>query len=161
MWRNRFVSGRWVPVVGEPTGQGLGMPVIVVTRLRLQDPSDLDDFFAAAVALVEQAKSSSGTLGTNALAEANNTWWSCTAWNSYDSMHSFVNTDPHKSTMSRLDDWCSEASFVHWEQDSAQLPGWQESYRRIVADGTSADLTNATAANATRNFPPPVETAGA
>ena len=133
------------------------MPVVVVTRLRLQDPSDLDPFFAAAVALVEQAKGSSGILGTDALAEANNTWWSCTAWDSYDSMGSFVNTDPHKSTMSRLDDWCSEASFVDWEQTSATLPGWRESYRRIVADGTSAELTRATEANASRQFPPPVE----
>ncbi len=135
------------------------MPVIVVTRLRLRDHSQLDDFFAAAVALVEQAKGSSGIHGTDALAEANDTWWSCTSWDSYDSMRSFVNTDPHKHTMARLDDWCSEASFVDWEQASAELPGWQESYRRIVADGTSAELTYATDANASRNFPPPVETA--
>jgi heme-degrading monooxygenase HmoA len=131
--------------------------VIVVTRLRLKDHSYLDDFFAAAVALVEQAKSSRGILGTDALAEANDTWWSCTAWDNYDSMRSFVNTDPHKSTMSRLDDWCSEASFVDWEQVSAQLPDWQESYRRIRADGTSANLTDPTDTNASRNFPPPVE----
>ena len=46
---------------------------------------------------------------------------------------------------------------VDWEQASAQLPDWHESHRRIVADGTSADLTDASDANASRNLPPPVE----
>ena len=133
------------------------MPVIVVTRLRLQDPSDLNDFFGAAVALVEQAKNSPGVLGTDALAEANNTWWSVSAWDTRDSMQRFVNTDPHFSTMSRLDDWCDEASFVDWVQETADLPGWQESYRRIVADGTSAMLSRASDANESRHFPAPVE----
>ena len=31
------------------------MPIVAVTRLRLRDHGLLDDFFAAAVALVEQA----------------------------------------------------------------------------------------------------------
>jgi hypothetical protein len=132
------------------------MPVIVVTRLRLQDPSDLNDFLTAAVALLEQAKNSSGVLGTDALAEANNTWWTCSAWDTRDSMQGFVNTDPHRSTMSRLDEWCDEASFVDWEQESAELPGWPESHRRIVADGTSAALSRPSDAHETRQFPAPV-----
>jgi hypothetical protein len=37
------------------------MPVIVVTRLRLRDPVLLDEFFTAAVAVLEQAKSAGGT----------------------------------------------------------------------------------------------------
>ena len=38
------------------------MAVIVVTRLRLKDHSYLDDFFTAAVALLEQAQGSPGIL---------------------------------------------------------------------------------------------------
>ena len=34
------------------------MPVIVVTRLRLKDPAVVDEFFASAVAVVEQAQKS-------------------------------------------------------------------------------------------------------
>jgi hypothetical protein len=33
-------------------------PVIVVTRLRLREPEPLDEFFAAAVAVAEQARNS-------------------------------------------------------------------------------------------------------
>jgi heme-degrading monooxygenase HmoA len=133
------------------------MPVIVVTRLRLRDHALLDDFFTAAVALLEQAKNSTGNLGTDVLAEANDTWWSCSAWLDRQAMRSYVSTDPHASTMARLDDWCDEASFGDWEQDRADLPDWQTAYQNLVAGGKSAELAHASAANATRSFPAPVE----
>ena len=55
------------------------MPVIVVTRLRLRDPALLDEFFTDAVAAIEQAQKSEGNLGADALADANNAWWSVSA----------------------------------------------------------------------------------
>ena len=133
------------------------MAVIVVTRLRLKDHSYLDDFFTAAVALLEQAQGSPGILSADALAEANDAWWSRTAWQDRDTMRSFVTTDPHHSTMDRLDDWCDEATFADWEQDDPALPDWPTAYRHLVADGRSATLTDASRANETRSFPPPVE----
>ena len=98
------------------------MAVIVVTRLRLKDHDCLDDFFAAAVALLEQANKSAGILGADALAEANDAWWSCTTWHDRDAMRAYVNTEPHLSTMSRLGDWCDEATFVDWEQPGSICP---------------------------------------
>jgi hypothetical protein len=133
------------------------MPVIVVTRLRLKDPALLDDFFAAAVGSLEQAKASEGSLGTNVLADANNAWWTLTAWQGRRQMHKFVGGEPHRSTMARLDDWCDEATFVDWEQDGPALPDWQTSHRRLVADGQVASLTQPSAEHQTRAFPPPVE----
>ncbi len=133
------------------------MPVIVVTRLRLKDPALLDEFFTAAVASLEQAKKSDGSLGADVLADANDTWWTVTAWQERRPMQAFVGTEPHRSTMARLDDWCDEATFVDWEQQGADLPDWQTSYRRLVADGEVASLTHASDAHRTRAFPPPVE----
>jgi hypothetical protein len=133
------------------------MPVVVVTRLRLRDPALLDEFFTAAVAVLEQAKNSSGNLGADVLADANNAWWTLTAWQARDSMKAFVGTEPHLSTMAQLDDWCDEATFVDWEQASEDLPDWQTSYRRLVADGQAAGLTYASDAHQSRSFPPPVE----
>jgi len=134
------------------------MPVIVVTRLRLRDPALLDEFFAAAVAVLEQAKGAGGNLGADVLADANNAWWTCTAWQERASMHAFVRTEPHVSTMGRLDDWCDEAMFTDWEQDSGDLPDWQTCYRRLVTDGQAASLPHASDAHLTRAFPPPIET---
>jgi hypothetical protein len=58
--------------------------------------------------------------------------------------------------MSRIDDWCDEATFVDWEQDGAGLTDWQEGYRRIVAAGQATSLTHGTAAHGARGFPAPV-----
>jgi hypothetical protein len=133
------------------------MAVIVVTRLRLRDPSLLDEFFTHAVAVIEQAQNSAGNLGTDALAEANNTWWTVSSWQDRGSMRTFVDTEPHQTTMSMIDHLCDEATFVDWEQDSAELPDWQTSHQHIVADGQAAALSNASAANESRAFPAPVE----
>jgi hypothetical protein len=37
---------------------------------------------------------------------------------------------------------CGEATFVDWEQATSDLPDWQTSYGRLVADGQVATLTN-------------------
>ena len=134
------------------------LAVIVVTRLRLRDPALLDEFFTAAAAALEQAKRSAGSLGSDVLADAANTWWTVTSGRALRrATRAFVAAEPHRDTMSRLDGWCDEATFADWEQDSADLPGWQECWQRIVADGQVAGLSHATPANATRDFPAPVE----
>ena len=132
------------------------MAVVVVTRLRLANKGVLDEFFTAAVALLEQAQKSPGILNTDVLAEAHDTWWSCTSWRDRDAMQAFVNTDPHHATMSSLDGWCDEASFVDWDQDGADLPGWQAAFDRLVGQGHSAALSNPSPNNAARTFAPPV-----
>ena len=132
------------------------MPVIVITRLRLRDPAFFDEFFASAVAVVEQAQGTEGNLAAAVLAEANNTYWTRTAWQERSSMDSFVGTEPHLSTMGRIDDWCDEATFVDWEQASADPVDWQEGHRRLVADGQAAQLTHGTDAHQTRDFSVPV-----
>ena len=132
------------------------MPVIVVTRLRLRDPALFDEFFSAAVAATEQAQGSDGNLGADVLAEANNTYWTRTSWRDRGAMDAFVGSEPHLSTMGRIGEWCDEATFTDWEQASGELPDWQDGHARIVANGQSAALTNATDAHRTRGFPAPV-----
>jgi heme-degrading monooxygenase HmoA len=132
------------------------MPVIVVTRLRLKDPGLFDEFFAAAVAVTEQATSSEGNLGADVLADANNVFWTRTGWRARGAMQAFVGTEPHLATMARLDDWCDEATFTDWEQSDPGLPDWQTGYEHLVADGQVASLTHATDAHQTRAFPAPV-----
>jgi hypothetical protein len=132
------------------------VPVIVITRLRLRDPAFFDDFFASAVAVVEQAQATEGNLGAEVLAEANNTYWTRTAWQGRAEMDNFVGAEPHLGTMGRIDDWCDEAAFVDWEQPAAGALDWQEGYRRLVADGKASTLTYGTEANQTRDYPAPV-----
>ena len=133
------------------------MPVIVVTWLRLRDPPRLDEFFTDAVAAIEQAMKPEGNLGADALADANNAWWSVTAWQERRLMQAYVDTEPHLGISARLDHYCDEATFVDWEQASADLPDWQTSWRHLTADGKAAELTRPSAANQTRDFPRPVQ----
>jgi quinol monooxygenase YgiN len=133
------------------------MPVIVVTRLRLKDPTLLDEFFTDAVAAIEQAMKSDGNLAADALADANNAWWSVSAWQDRRQMQAYVGSEPHLDISARLDHYCDEATFVDWEQASPALPDWPTSWRHLTADGKSADLTQPSAANQTRDFPPPVQ----
>jgi hypothetical protein len=132
------------------------MPVIVVTRLRLRDPALFNEFFAGAVAVVEQAQGTEGNLSADVLADANNTYWTRTAWQGRAEMGGFVGTEPHLSIMGRIDDWCDEATFVDWEQPSAGPLDWQDGYRRLIADGQVSRLTHGTDAHRTRDFPAPV-----
>ena len=133
------------------------MPVIVVTRLRLRDAALPDEFFTDAVAAIEQATKSEGNLGADALADADNAWWSVSAWQDRRLMRAFVGTEPHRDISARLDHYCDEATFVDWEQASPDLPDWPTSWRHLTADGQVAELTHPSAANQTRDFPPPVE----
>jgi len=71
-------------------------------------------------------------------------------------MDAFAGSQPHLNTMGRPGDWCDEATFIDWEQPGVDMPHWQEGYRRLVADGHVASLTNASDAHHTRNFPAPV-----
>src|SRR5260370_39501663 len=98
------------------------MPVIVVTRLRLRDPALFDEFFGAAIAVTEQAKASDGNLGADVLADANNVFWTMTAWQGRGQLDAFVRTEPHLTTIARIDGWRDDGNFVHWEQDSTALP---------------------------------------
>ena len=100
------------------------MAVIVVTRLRLKDPALLDEFFIDAVAAIEQAQKSDGNLGVDALADANNAWWSVSAWQERRPMHAYVRSEPHQTIRSKIDHYCDEATFADWEQDSPDLPDW-------------------------------------
>ena len=132
------------------------MPVIVITRLRLKEPALFDEFFASAVAAVEQAQSTSGNLGADVLGDADNTYWTRTAWKERAAMHAFVGAEPHLGIMRRLDDWCDEATFIDWEQAGADMPDWQQSYARLIADGQVAHLSQPSDAHQTRDFPVPV-----
>lgn len=132
------------------------MAIIVVTRLRLRDPSQLDDFFSAAVAFLEQANAADGALGSDVLADANSVWWTVSAWRDRAAIDAYVSTDPHATGSARLDEWCDEATFADWDQETADLPDWTTSFTRLTAEGRSAPLTNASPANETRRFPAPV-----
>ena len=126
------------------------------TRLRLRDSAFTDEFFASAVAVVEQASNSEGNLAADVLADANDTYWTRTAWRDRGSMNGFVGAEPHLGTMDHIAEWCDEATFVDWDQAGSELPDWEASHERLVAEGQGASLTDPSDGHVTRAFPAPV-----
>ena len=113
------------------------MPVIVVTRLRLRDPALLDEFFTDAVAAIEQAMKAAGNLGADALADANNAWWSVSAWQERRLMQDYVGSQPHQAISTRLDHYCDEATFVDWEQATQPTRARRLSLREPIVASTA------------------------
>ena len=133
------------------------MPVIVVTRLRLKNPALLDEFFTDAVAAIEQAQKSAGNLGADALADADNAWWSVSSWQARGPMRAFVDSEPHRTIR------------PGWTITATRRPSWTGSRTaRICRTGRRAGGTSSPTArwpsSQTRHpptrptdFPPPVE----
>jgi hypothetical protein len=159
--RRRNGSDTWMSYAENthPCDWEVAVPVIVITRLRLRDPEFFDEFFSSAMAVIEQAQTADGNLAADALADANNTYWTRTAWQDRDRMNAFVGGEPHLRTMSRIDDWCDEATFVDWEQPTPDVPSWREGHERLIGEGQAASLTCASPAHHTRSFPVPIEAA--
>jgi hypothetical protein len=63
-----------------------------------------------AVAAIEQAQKSEGNLGADALADANNAWWSVSSWQARGPMRAFVGSEPRRSITTRLDHYCDEGA---------------------------------------------------
>jgi len=131
------------------------MSIVAVTRLRLRDHEESDDFLGLALALLEQAEHSHGIRGLDTLADAHDVWWSVSCWRDRASVDDYVHSNPHAEAMTRLEELCDEASFIDWIQAGDDLPDWATAHRRLVDQGRSAMLSSQSASNESRAFPPP------
>jgi hypothetical protein len=111
------------------------MPFISVTRLRVRSLRFLLSFLWQTLKIARQAQHSSHFLGGRVLREAGNTFWTVTAWEGEAAMRGFRQSGAHGPARPKLLEWCDEAAYVHWSQDSLELPDWREAHRRLVRDG--------------------------
>jgi heme-degrading monooxygenase HmoA len=128
---------------------------ISVTRLRVRAFWFLPGFIYYALRSAKQAKGSPGNLGVNLLRDAHNTFWTATAWQDEAAMRAFMMATPHRSAMGKLAEWCDEASVVHWTQETAELPAWDEAHRRLVAEGRASRVRHPSAAHQAFQIPAP------
>lgn len=50
-------------------------------------------------------------------------------------MRAFMMSGAHGKVMPHLIDWADEACVVHWTQETAEPPSWQEISRRMRTEG--------------------------
>lgn len=111
------------------------MPLISITRLRIRAFRHLPLFIFYSLLSARQARRAEGNLGADVLREANNAFWTRTAWRDEAAMRSYMMKGWHRRAMPKLLDWCDEASIVHWTQETPELPDWHEAHRRMVKEG--------------------------
>ncbi|MET0374313.1 MAG: DUF3291 domain-containing protein [Rhizorhabdus sp.] len=89
-----------------------------------------------------QTKRADGFLDGSLLADRKRTFWTITIWRDQAAMRAYMTSGAHLKAMPKLLGWCDEASVVHWSQDNAVMPDWQEADRRMRMEGRSSKVLN-------------------
>ena len=134
------------------------MYFISVTRLRLRSVFSFPAFFIANERSVKELIRTAGLVAGKELIDKGMVFWTVTVWRDMESMKAFRNSTPHRKAMQRLPDWCDEGTYVHWQQEDATIPSWQQVHERMLADGKVSKVRQASARHNNKAFPEPQRT---
>jgi heme-degrading monooxygenase HmoA len=134
------------------------MYFISVTRLRVRSILFLPQFFWANEASVKAIKKIPGFIEGKELIDKGFTFWTVTIWQSPEAMKQFRNNDPHKSVMRKLSNWCDEAAYAHWTQETADFPDWDTIYSRLRNKGKLTKVLHPSPQQTGMTYPAPART---
>ena len=103
-----------------------------------------------------QAATAEGNLAVSLLRDRRKAFWTTTAWTNEAAVKAFMHSGVHGPVMKKLLEWCDEASLVHWSQESAELPSWQDAHKRMQQEGRRSKVNHPSAAQTAFTFPAPV-----
>ncbi len=95
-----------------------------------------------------------GLLEGKELIDKGLTFWTLTMWAEGTDMKAFRNGEAHRKAMRRFPKWCDEGSYVHWMQEEARLPSWEEVYERMIIDGSRTKVRNPSPDQLTGRYAP-------
>jgi len=78
-----------------------------------------------------------------------------TAWEDEAAMRKYRQQGAHGRVMPRLLNWCDEAAYVHWNQDTPELPDWSQAHRRLVSEGKLSKVYHPSPAHVDKQFAEP------
>jgi hypothetical protein len=102
-----------------------------------------------------QATKAQGNLMIRLLLDRRNTFWTTTMWATETSMKNFILEGAHRQAMGKLQDWCDEAAVVHWNQESAEGPTWQEAWGRLQREGRNSKVNHPSPTHTAHQIPEP------
>src|SRR5689334_22075303 len=112
------------------------MPLISLTRLRLRSFRFMLPFAWQSHRISRQAEHTPGFVaGMVYGAPLRLTFWTATVWESETVMRGFRGAGIHQAAMSKLGNWCDEASVVHWNQPGSEVPDPDIALRRLQNEG--------------------------
>lgn len=121
------------------------MPLVAVTRLRVRSARFLVPFGWYSWRSFRQAKRAPGNLGVDLRKAEGLAFWTLTIWQDEAAMSAYRIAPPHLQAMPKLLEWCDEASVVHWEQETAELPDWQTAEKRMAESGRLSKVNHPSA----------------
>ncbi len=131
------------------------MVFVSVTRLRIRKWRYLPAFFYYTLLSAWQARRAEGNLGLSIHRDARQVYWTITVWRDEAAMRDFRNHGAHLRAMPKLRDWCDEATYAHWQQESAAPPDLATGYERLVREGIVSKVKHPSADHEARRFPRP------
>lgn len=131
------------------------MYFVSVTRLRIRSWRYLPAFLYFTLLSLVQAKRADGNCGTSLKRDAHLVFWTVTVWRDEHAMRAFRNRGAHQRAMPKLREWCDEATYAHWAQDSSEPPELATAFERLVGEGIVSRVKHPSPDHASRNFPPP------
>lgn len=124
------------------------MPFTSVTRLRLRKLRYMPGFVIRAQSSARQASRSEGFVGGYVTNAPGLTFWTVTVWRDAEAMAAYRAEEPHRSAMSKLADWCAEASVAHWEHDDEAVAPPEVAAQRLKAEGRLSKVRHPSPAQA-------------
>jgi hypothetical protein len=121
------------------------MYTVSITRLRVRSIWFLPLFGLHATRSAAQAMKSEGIVDFSTRVEDPFTHWTKTVWKDEPAMKSFRNSGAHQLAMRILARICSEASYTRWQQETADIPTWDEAHSAMLENGKLSKLKNPSA----------------
>jgi hypothetical protein len=131
------------------------MPLISVTRLRVRSFLYLPGFLWDTFHSVRQVQRSPGFLGGRLLVNPGFVFWTMTAWQDESAMNAYRTGGAHRQAMPKLLDWCDEAAVVHWNQESPEIPEWQQAHQRMAERGRLSKVNHPSPVQVSQQIPAP------
>ena len=116
------------------------MYTVSITRLRVRSIFYMPLFMLHAMRTMTQAQKADGVQGVETRFEKNNVVWTKTIWADEAKMKEYRGSGAHQVAMRILSEMCNEASVARWQQESTELPTWEEAHRRMLTEGKQSKV---------------------
>ena len=116
------------------------MYTVSITRLRVRSIFYMPIFMLHAMRTGSQVQKADGILGADTRFEKNNVVWTKTVWSDETQMKKYRGSGAHQIAMRILSEMCNEASVARWQQESTELPTWEEAHRRMLTEGKQSKV---------------------
>lgn len=129
---------------------------VSITRLRVRSIWFMPLFGLHAMRSGSQAAQADGIVDLSSRVEDPFTHWTRTVWKEESSMKNFRNSGAHQLAMRILAQICDEASYTRWQQETPDVPTWDDAHKAMLESGVLSKLKKPSAFHVAGNTAPPL-----